>query len=140
LRGPSVDVLREPSGGPSVGPSVGPSGGPSVGPSGGPSVDVLRGPSVDVLREPSGGVGSLGLLDNYRSYISQEYHTMLDDIPIDRINDTHFIHYHIFSIWFLSKLDINIPINIQDKFQNVQHFPFFSSLFHVRNNIPPFDH
>ena len=76
------------------------------------------------------------LTSTWKHFISKEYHLALDNIPINKMNDPHYIHFHIFSVWFLSNMNIPIPNDLEQQF-NLQflHFPFYSSLFHIKLNI-----
>jgi hypothetical protein len=74
-------------------------------------------------------------LSPFLPFIHRDFHFALNDIPPNRIDDLQYIHFHIFAVWFLSKLDIPIPHNLPLLFLHFKNFPFFSSLFHIRNNI-----
>ena len=81
------------------------------------------------------GVAIATLTSGFEPFISDNYRDNLHDVPSHLVNDIEYIHFHIFSVWFLSKMNINIPVDLEEKFKNVQNFPFFSTLFHIRNNI-----
>ena len=60
----------------------------------------------------------------------------MDGIPVDRMNDVGYIHYHIFSVWFLSKMNIPVPNDMDIIYEShFKQFPFYSSVFHIRNNL-----
>jgi hypothetical protein len=86
--------------------------------------------------EPGGRPGTAKrLAPGFEPFISHHYHHHLHNIPPHLANDLEYMHFHIFSIWFLSKININVPHDLEAQFKNVHNFPFFSTLFHIRNNI-----
>jgi hypothetical protein len=78
----------------------------------------------------------VSIIEYYRPFISTDFHLSLENIPIDRINDIGYIHFHIFTVWFLSNMNIHIPKDIHKCYDNnFKNFPFFSSLFHIRGGV-----
>jgi hypothetical protein len=101
-----------------------------------PIVGIMPGIIVDEISPRRDGIfGSIGS-PTWKSFISKEYHSLLDDIPIHRVNDIGYIHFHIFSVWFLSNMNIPVPFDIDLIYDlHFKHFPFYSSLFHIHNNL-----
>jgi hypothetical protein len=75
------------------------------------------------------------LTTTWKHFISKDSHFALHNIPIHKMNDPHYIHFHIFSVWFLSNMNIPIPNDLELHFSQFLDFPFYSSLFHINNNL-----
>jgi len=75
------------------------------------------------------------LTSTWKHFISKDSHFALHNIPIHKMNDPHYIHFHIFSVWFLSNMNIPIPNDLELHFSQFLHFPFYSSLFHIHFNL-----
>jgi len=75
------------------------------------------------------------LPSTWKHFISKDSHFALHNIPIHKMNHPHYIHFHIFSVWFLSNMNIPIPNDLELHFSQFLHFPFYSSLFHIHNNL-----
>jgi len=71
----------------------------------------------------------------WKHFISKDSHFALHNIPIHKMNDPHYIHFHIFSVWFLSNMNIPIPNDLEEFHSQFLHYPFYSSLFHINNNV-----
>jgi hypothetical protein len=86
--------------------------------------------------EPGGRPGiAKRFAPGFEPFITLHYRHHLHNIPTHLANDIEYMHFHIFSIWFLSKININVPHDLEAQFKNFNNFPFFSTLFHIRNNI-----
>jgi len=150
----SVTKIPKELSGPIAVPIVGPIVGPIAVPI---AVPIERGIDIGIERGIERGIdigierGIEGVVENgntaaemlgasltstWKHFISKESHLALDNIPIHKMNDPHYIHFHIFSVWFLSNMNIPIPNDLEQQF-NLQflHFPFYSSLFHIKLNI-----
>jgi hypothetical protein len=69
-------------------------------------------------------------------HISKDFHYALLDIPNHAIHDFGYIHFHLFTVWFFSKFNIPIPNDLHAIYiSHFSLFPFFSSLFHIQNNL-----
>ena len=69
-------------------------------------------------------------------HISKDFQYALLDIPNHAIHDLGYIHFHLFTVWFFSKFNIPIPNDLHAIYiSHFSLFPFFSALFHIRNNI-----
>ena len=69
-------------------------------------------------------------------HISKDFHYALLDIPNHAIHDLGYIHFHLFTVWFFSKFNIPIPNDLHAIYiSHFSLFPFFSALFHIRNNL-----
>jgi len=87
-------------------------------------------------REGSGErVRGISKVQGFYPFIHPDLHVVLDDIPVNRIDDFEYINFHIYTIWFCSKLQVPIPKDMNNRFEAFNNFPFFASLFHIRNNL-----
>ena len=69
-------------------------------------------------------------------HISKDFHYALLDIPNHAIHDIGYIHFHLFTVWFFSKFNIPIPNDLHAIYiSHFSLFPFFSTLFHIRNHF-----
>ena len=69
-------------------------------------------------------------------HISKDFHYALLHIPNHAIHDLGYIHFHLFTVWFFSKFNIPIPNDLHAIYiSHFSLFPFFSALFHIRNNF-----
>ena len=69
-------------------------------------------------------------------HISKDFQYALLDIPNHAIHDFGYIHFHLFTVWFFSKFNIPIPNDLHAIYiSHFSLFPFFSALFHIRNNL-----
>jgi hypothetical protein len=69
------------------------------------------------------------LVDKYIHFIPLTHQSLLFSVISD---DVHFIHFHIFAVWFLSSFNI-FHYDFHNLYQKYKHIPFHSFLFHISN-------
>jgi hypothetical protein len=100
-----------------------------------PSVEDSAHGSVKGSLIESGRRLGISKVEGFYPFIHPDFHAVLDDIPLNRIDDLEYVHYHIFTIWFCSKMGVSIPKDMNLRFEVFNHFPFFATLFHLQNNL-----
>jgi hypothetical protein len=79
----------------------------------------------------------LYIIDEYKPFIPEKYHYVFENFPS---NDTVFVHYLIFAVWYCSRLDISInKLDLYSIFSCFKNIPFHSFLYYIRSHPEPDD-